>query len=183
MGDMLTLVEQAQQQFDAAESQKLEAKMAKGTMTLDDFLGHMKKIKKLGSMKSILKKIPGLGAEMGDMDIDDNELVRMEGIIHSMTRKERTNPNVIDASRRRRIARGSGCDPQDVSGLVKTFGTMREAMKAMSGMNMMQRMKFGSQLSRMAAGGEMPKFKSSTTARKRQISKKERRKGRKGRKR
>jgi len=183
MGDMLTLVEQAQQQFDAAEAKKLEAKMAKGTMTLDDFLGHMRKLKKMGSMKSIMKKIPGLSSEMGDMEIDDGELVQMEGIIHSMTRKERTNPNIIDASRRRRIARGSGCDPQDVSGLVKTFGQMRDAMKAMAGMNMMQRMKFGSQLSRMAVGGGMPKFKSSTTVRKRQLSRKERRKGRKGRKR
>ncbi|MHC4609440.1 MAG: signal recognition particle protein [Planctomycetota bacterium] len=181
MGDMLTLVEQAQQQYDAAESQKLEAKMAKGTMTLDDFLVHMKKLKGMGSMKSILKKIPGLSSEMGDMEVDDGELVRMEGIVHSMTRKERANPTIIDASRRRRIARGAGCDPQDVSGLVKTFGQMREMMKVMAGKSMGERMRLGSQLSRMAMGGAVPKFKSSTTAQRRQVSKKERRKGRKGR--
>jgi signal recognition particle subunit SRP54 len=141
----------------------------------------MKKLSKMGSMKSIIKKIPGLGSELGDMDIDDHELVRMQGIIHSMTRKERANPNVIDASRRRRIARGAGCEVQDVSGLVKTFGQLREAMKAMAGMNMMQRMKFSSRLSQMAMGGGMPKIKSSTKARQRQVSKKDRRKKRKRR--
>ena len=182
MGDMLTLVEQAQQQYDAEESKKLEAKMAKGVLTLDDFLAQMKKLTKMGSMKSIMKKIPGLGSEMGDMEIDDHELVRMQGIIHSMTKKERAEPGIIDASRRRRIARGAGCDVQDVSGLVKTFGQLRDAMKAMAGMSMMQRMKYSSRLSQMAmGGGALPKFKSSTTARKRQVSKKDRRKQRKRR--
>ncbi|MCP4245913.1 MAG: signal recognition particle protein [bacterium] len=179
MGDMLTLVEQAQEQFDAEEAQKLESKMAKGALTLDDFLAQMRKLKKMGSMKSLLKKIPGMGAEMGDMDIDEGEITRMEGIVHSMTKKERTNPTIIDASRRRRIARGAGCDKEDVSGLVKTFAQMRDAMKAMAGMSMMQRMKFGTQLSQAAMTGGMPKFKSSTAAKRRQPSKKERRKGRK----
>lgn len=181
MGDMLTLVEQAQEQYDAEEAQKLESKMAKGALTLDDFLGQMRKLKKMGSMKSILKKIPGLGSDIGDMDIDDGEIVRMEGIIHSMTKKERANPNIIDGSRRRRIARGAGVDTQDVSGLVKTFGQMRDAMRAMSGMGMAERMKFSSRLSQMAAGGGMPKtkVKGSTKGRQRQVSKKDRRKRRK----
>jgi len=182
MGDMLTLVEQAQQQYEAAEAKKLESKMAKGDLTLDDFLGQMKKMQKMGSMKSLLKKIPGLGAEMGDMEIDDREIVQMQGVIHSMTRKERANPNIIDASRRRRIARGAGCDSQDVSGLVKSFTQMRDAMRAMAGMNMMQRMRYGTQLSRMALGGGVPKTRiKGSTSRKRQMSKKDRRKARKRR--
>ncbi|MFQ5490826.1 MAG: signal recognition particle protein [Phycisphaerae bacterium] len=181
MGDMLTLVEQAQQQFDQKEAANLEAKMAKGALTLDDFLGQMRKVRKMGSMKSLLKKIPGLGAELGDMEMDDKELTRMEGIIHSMTKKERANPTLVDASRRRRIARGSGCEPQDVSGLVKSFTQMREAMKSMAGMNMMQRMKYSTQLSQMAMSGGMPKMKGSSKASQRQISRKDRRKKRKRR--
>ncbi len=181
MGDMLTLVEQAQQQYDEVEAKKLESKMAKGDLTLDDFLSQMQKMQKMGSMKSLLKKIPGLGSELGDIEIDDHELLQMQGVIHSMTSKERANPHLIDASRRRRIARGAGCEPEDVSGLVKSFNQMRDAMRAMAGMNMMQRMRYSSQLSRMAMGGGLPriKVKGSTAARKRQLSKKDRRKRRK----
>ena len=181
MGDMLTLVEQAQAQYDVEEAKKLEAKMTKGVLTLDDFLLQMKKLKGMGSMKSLLKKIPGMGSEVDDMDIDEGEFTRMEGIVHSMTRKERANPGVIDASRRRRIARGSGCEPQDVSGLVKTFSQMRDAMKAMAGMNMLQRMRYGTQLSKMAMDGGLKKIKSSTKVTRRQVSKKDRRKQRKRR--
>ncbi len=172
----------SQKQFDQEEAVKLEAKMAKGRITLDDFLGHLRKMKKMGSMKELLKKIPGLGGQVDEMDVDDGELGRFEAIILSMNKKERQNPGVLDASRRRRIARGSGCDPQDVGGLVKSFHQMRDAMKAMSGMSMMQRMKFGTQLSQMAAGGAaLPKFKSSTKARQRPASKRDRRKQRKRR--
>jgi len=181
MGDVLTLVEQAQQQYDAEEAGKLEAKMAKGTMTLDDFLLQLRKLKKMGSLQSILKKLPGMSGELADMDVDENEIVRMEAIVHSMTLKERTNPAIVDASRRRRIARGAGVEGQDVSGLVKSFQQMRDAMKAMAGMNMVQRLRFGTKLSQMAMTGGVPKFKSSTTARQRQVSKKERRKARKRR--
>jgi signal recognition particle subunit SRP54 len=182
MGDMLTLVEQAQQQFDQAEAEKLEAKMAKGAMTLDDFLDQMQKMKKMGPLKSILKKLPGMGAEVDDMDVDENELVRMQGIIHSMTPRERAKPEMIDASRRRRIAKGSGCDPKDVSGLVKSFSQMRDMMKMMAGMNPLQRMRAGAQFSKMAmSGGGLGKLKSTTTAKQRRPSKKDRRKGRKRR--
>ncbi len=180
MGDMLTLVEQAQKQFDREEAAKLEAKMAKGRMTLEDFLGHLRKMKKMGSMKELLKKIPGLGGEVGELDIDDGELNRFEAIILSMTSKERANPGLLEASRRRRIARGSGCEPQDVSGLVKSFSQMRDAMKAMAGMSMLQRMRFGTQLSQMAAGGGMmPRFKGSTASSQRPVSRKDKRKQRK----
>jgi signal recognition particle subunit SRP54 len=155
--------------------------MTKGELTLDDFLLQMNKLKGMGSVKSMLSKIPGMAAEIGDMEIDDGEFTRMEGIVHSMTRKERANPSLIDASRRRRISRGAGCETEDVSGLVKTFGQMRDAMKSMAGMNMLQRMRYGTQLSKMAMSGGMRKLKASTKARKRQQSKKDRRKNRKRR--
>jgi signal recognition particle subunit SRP54 len=180
MGDVLTLVEQAQKQYDATEAAKLEAKMAKGAFTFDDFLEQMKKVKGMGSLKDIMKKIPGMSAEVGDMEIDDGEIVRMEAIVHSMTRRERQNPSLIDTSRRRRIARGSGTEPQDVSGLVKMFSQMRDAMKMMANMNFVQRLRFGTQLSKMAgAGGMLPKFKGSTDARRRQPSQKDKRRERK----
>jgi len=179
MGDMLTLVEKAHQQYDADEAAKLEKKMAKGSLTMEDFLGQLRKLQKMGSMKDIVKKLPGMGQMAGDMNVDDGEIKRLEAIVLSMNRKERHDPSVIDASRRRRIARGSGTDPQDVSGLVKQFNTMRDAMKAMSGMSMMQRMKFSSQMSQMAATGSMPRFKSKSASRKRPVHTKDKRKARK----
>lgn len=178
MGDILTLVEQAQRQFDQAEAAKLEKRMAKGQFTLDDFLDQLRKMKKMGSMKDLIKKIPGMGDMMGDMDVDDGELVRTEAAIQSMTAKERANPKIIDASRRRRIARGAGCDPSDVSQLVKMFEPMRKMMQGMSGKSMMQRMRMGTQFSQMMASGGVPKLKSRTTASRRSLSKKDKRKRR-----
>lgn len=182
MGDMLSLVEKAQEQFDAEEAAKLEKKMATGDFTLDDFVLQLRKMKKMGSMKDILSKIPGMSQQVGEMDIDDGELVRMEAVVLSMTTKERDNPAIVDASRRRRIARGSGTEGQDVSGLVKSFGQMRDAMKMMAGMSFTQRLRFGTQLSQLGmSGGMMPKFKSKTSVTRRAVSKKDRRKKRKRR--
>ncbi len=178
MGDVLTLVEQAQRQFDEKEQSQLEAKMAKGKFTLDDFLTHLRKMKNMGSMKDLMKKIPGMGDAAGDMDFDENEIVRMEAVIQSMTLKERENPKIIDTSRRRRIARGSGSDPADVSQLVKSFEPMRKMMQAMSGQSLMQRMRMGTQFSKMMAGGGMPKMKGSTSSTRRVMNKKDRRKRR-----
>lgn len=182
MGDVLSLVEQAQQQFDQAEAAKLEAKMAKGSFSLEDFREHLGKLRKMGSMKELMKKIPGVGAMMADEQIDDHELVRLEAVIGSMTPKERAKPDVIDASRRRRIARGAGVEPEDVSGLVKQFEMMRDMMKKMSGMNMLQRLKYSTQVGNiMASGGQLRKIKQSTTATQRNLSKRDRRKDRKKR--
>ncbi|MCB9865762.1 MAG: signal recognition particle protein [Phycisphaerales bacterium] len=183
MGDMLTLVEKAQEQYDADEAARLEKRMAKGTLTLDDFLAQMKKLQKMGSMKDILKKLPGFGGgAAADMNVDDGEIKRMEAIVLSMTPKERKNPAVIDTSRRRRIARGSGTDPQDVSGLVKSFAQMRDLMKNMAGMNMLQRMKFSSQVSQMAAGGGLPNLRAKRgTTTQRRVHTKDKRKARKKR--
>ena len=178
MGDILTLVEQAQKQYDQEEAVKLEAKMASGKFALDDFLIHPRKIKKMGSIQDLLKKIPGMSDAMGDTEVDENEIVRFEAVIQSMTPKEKTNPRIIDASRRRRIARGAGCDPTDVSQLVKQFEPMRTMMKAMSGQSLAQRLRTGTQFSKMMAAGGVPKIKGSSMASKRVLSKKDRRKKR-----
>jgi signal recognition particle subunit SRP54 len=180
MGDMLSLVEKAQEQYDAEEAAKLEKKMAKGALTFDDFLSQMRKMQKMGSMKEILKKLPGMGNAAADLKIDDSELSRMEAIVLSMTQKERDNPSIIDTQRRRRIARGSGTEPQDVSGLVKTFTQMRDTMKQMAGMGFMERMKFSSRLSQMAGQGMMPSLRTKgSTSTKRKVSTKDKRKARK----
>ncbi len=133
MGDVVTLVEKAQEQFDAEEAVKLQKKMAKGSFGFDDFLKQMQAVKKMGGMKDVLKLMPGIGSQLKDIDLDGAELKQMEAIVYSMTSAERRDPDLIDPSRRRRIANGSGTDPHDVSGLVKTFKRSRDMMKAMSG--------------------------------------------------
>jgi signal recognition particle subunit SRP54 len=132
MGDIVTLVERAQEQFDADEAAKLQEKMAKGSFGFDDFLQQMQAVKKMGGMKDMMKLMPG-AAELGDMDFDENELKKMEGMVYSMTLQERQEPDVIDSSRRRRIAAGSGAQPHDVSSLVKTFMRSRDMLKTLSG--------------------------------------------------
>jgi len=133
MGDVVTLVEKAQEQFDAEEAVKLQKKMAKGSFGFDDFLKQMQTVKKMGGIKDMLKLMPGVGGQLKDVDLDGKELAQMEAIVHSMTLKERRDPDLIDPSRRRRIAAGSGTQPNDVSGLVKTFKRSRDMMKAVSG--------------------------------------------------
>ncbi len=182
MGDVLTLVEQAQQQFEADEAEQIQKKMAKGSMTLDDFLDQFRKVRKMGPMKGLLKKLPGMGNMADDMDVDEGELKRMEAIVLSMTRRERHNPSILDASRRRRIARGCGCEPQDVSGLVKQFTQMRDLMKKMASMSMVDRMKSLAGLSQAAAAGQAlgKKVKGGTT-KIRKVSNKDKRRKRKKR--
>ena len=160
MGDVVSLVEKAQEQYSEEEALAMQAKMAKGEFTFDDFLKQMQSMKKMGGVKDMLKMLPGVGSQLGALEIDDKEIGRMEAIVHSMTAKERRHPDIIDASRRRRIARGSGVEPHDVSGLVKTFNQSRQMMKAMSGMGM------GGRLSALKAlggmdlfGGKMPQMK------------------------
>jgi signal recognition particle subunit SRP54 len=133
MGDIVTLVEKAHEQFNAEEAAKLQEKMAKGSFGFDDFLKQMQTMKKMGGMKDMLKMLPGIGSQIGELDMDDKSLNRIEGIVHSMTFPERRDPDIIDSSRRRRIAAGSGVDVNEVSGLVKTFKRSRDMMKALSG--------------------------------------------------
>jgi len=159
MGDIVSLVEKAQEQFDGEQAAKLQNKMDKGVFTLDDFINQLRSMRKMGSMKDIIKMIPGLGSAIPSADIDDGEMVRMEAVIQSMTKKERKNPDIIDGSRRRRIAKGSGTDPQDVSGLVKSFLQMRTMMKQVANMSFMDRLRFGTQMSQGAMlTGKMPKI-------------------------
>jgi signal recognition particle subunit SRP54 len=133
MGDVVTLVEKAQEQFDTEEAAKLQKKMAKGSFGFDDFLKQMQAVKKMGGMKDMLKMLPGAGRQLGEMDIEDGEIKQMEAIVYSMTPRERREPDIIDSSRRRRIAAGSGTVPNDVSSLVKTFKRSRDMLKAFSG--------------------------------------------------
>ncbi len=133
MGDVVTLVEKAQEQFDAEEALKLQKKMAKGSFGLDDFLKQMQAVKKMGGLKDMMKLMPGMGAQLKDLDLDGDEIGQMEAIVYSMTPAERRNPDLIDASRRRRIAAGAGVQPHDVSSLVKTFMRSRDMIKALSG--------------------------------------------------
>ncbi|MBM4104092.1 MAG: signal recognition particle protein [Planctomycetes bacterium] len=162
MGDVVSLVEKAQEQFDSDEAQKMQAKMAKGTFGFDDFLKQMQAVRKMGGMSSILKMMPGMGG-LGQMDIDDGEINKIEGIVHSMTKQERKDPDIIDSSRRRRIARGCGRDVQDVAGLIKTFKRSRDMMKSISGggLGAMRSLMSGKMdiFSAMSSGGG--KFKSS----------------------
>ncbi|MCL2700148.1 MAG: signal recognition particle protein [Phycisphaerae bacterium] len=179
MGDVVALVKKAQEEFDQEQAAKLQEKMAKGRFTLNDFLGQMKQMKKLGSMKDILKLLPGMGSMAGsmeDMGIDDGEMERMEAIIHSMTPKERENPDLIEANRRRRIARGSGTEPEDVSGMIKSFNMAAGMMKQMSGMGIRDRMKFAQQMGQMGMSGAMPK---KLKQRSHRLTKKEREKNKK----
>ncbi len=181
MGDIVSLVEQAQQQVSAEDAAKLEAKMAKGQLSLDDFINQMDKVMGGRSMKDMLKLIPGVGKMMRDVDmqIDEGEIKRMKAIVHSMTPKEKANPKIIDASRRRRIARGSGAQTEDVSGLCKQFLQARDMMKNMAGMSMADRMKFGSQFAQMSMAGQAPKLAKGAGRPKYKPAKRDRRKQRK----
>jgi len=181
MGDVVTLVEKAQEQFDSDQAAKLQAKMAKGTLSLEDFLGQMKQMKKMGPMKEVLKLLPGVGSQLKSIDFDEAELDRMEAIINSMTRTERSDPSIVDGSRRRRIARGSGTDTQDVSGLVKSFTQAAGMMKQMAGMGMRERMNFAKQMGSMDLFGAGPTFK--TKQRSKRLTKKQREKRKKRRRR
>ena len=133
MGDVVTLVERAQEQFDAEEVEKMQKKMAKGSFGFDDFLKQMQTVKKMGGMADMLKMLPGMSGKLDGMDIDDGQLGKIEAMINSMTIQERKDPDLINPSRRRRIATGSGTAANDVSGLVKTFERSRNMLKAMSG--------------------------------------------------
>ncbi|MDY7011726.1 MAG: signal recognition particle protein [Planctomycetota bacterium] len=178
MGDVVTLVEKAQASFDAEQAEALQAKMAKGALTLEDFLGQMKQMKKMGPMKEVLKLMPGVGSQLKHMDFDGGEIDQMEAIINSMTKAERSAPSVIDGSRRRRIARGSGCETQDVSGLVKSFTAASGMMKQMAGMGMRDRMQFAKQMGNMdmfGAGGFKIKKRSKRLTKKERMRKKKRR--------
>jgi len=144
MGDIVSLVEKAQEQFSAEEAQKLQRKIQKNQFNFDDFLSQLQQIKKMGNMKDLMGMIPGMGKALKDVDIDDNAFKGIEAIIHAMTPAERETPEILNGSRRKRIAIGSGTDITEVNKLIKQFEDTRKLMKMMSGGNkskMMQMMK------------------------------------------
>ena len=144
MGDVISLVERAQEQYDENEARKLQKKIAKNQFGFDDFLSQIQQIKKMGSMKDLVGMIPGAGKTMKDVDIDDDAFKGIEAIIHSMTPSERSTPSSINASRKKRIAKGSGTSVQEVNQLMKQFNQMSKMMKMMQGgggKKMMQMMK------------------------------------------
>ena len=145
MGDVVSLVERAQEQFDEEEAKKLQRKLARNQFDFNDFLTQIQQIKKMGNIKDLMAMIPGVGKAVKDMDIDDNAFKGVEAIIQSMTPKERANPDIINTSRKERIARGSGTTMQDVNRLMKQFEQIRKTMKTFAGgkmNNMMSKFKF-----------------------------------------
>ncbi len=132
MGDVLTLVEMAQEQVSVEEAHQLQDRLLKQTFTLDDFVGQLRKVRQMGPLEEILKMIPGVGSKLPPgLKVDERELVRVEAMIQSMTARERHRPEIIDGSRRRRIARGSGTSVQDINRLLKDFLMMRRMMSKM----------------------------------------------------
>lgn len=144
MGDVVSLVERAQEQFDEEEARRLQKKIQKNKFDFNDFLNQIEQIKKMGNLKDLAAMIPGVGKAIKDIDIDDNAFAGIEAIIRSMTPSERTNPEVLNQSRRMRIAKGSGTSIQEVNRLVKQFDQTRKMMKMVTGnqmKSMMARMK------------------------------------------
>ena len=144
MGDIVSLVERAQEQYDEAEAKRLQKKIQKNQFDFNDFLGQIQQIKKMGNLKDLASMIPGVGKAIKDIDIDDNAFKSIEAIIYSMTPEERTRPEILNSSRRTRIAKGSGTSIQDVNRLLKQFDQTRKMMKMVTGgkmTGMMQRMK------------------------------------------
>lgn len=156
MGDIVSLVERAQQQFDEKQAKELEKKIRKNKFDFNDFMNQIQQIKKMGNIKDLAAMIPGVGKAIKDVDIDDNAFKSIEAIINSMTPKERTNPEILNQSRRMRIAKGSGTNIQDVNRLLKQFDQMRKMMKMVTGMNSSRMMQMAAAMKNMKGG--MPGF-------------------------
>ena len=152
MGDIVSLVERAQQQFDEKQAKELEKKIRKNKFDFNDFMNQIQQIKKMGNIKDLAAMIPGVGKAIKDVDIDDNAFKSIEAIINSMTPKERTNPEILNQSRRMRIAKGSGTNIQDVNRLLKQFDQMRKMMKMVTGMNSSRMMQMAAAMKNMKGG-------------------------------
>lgn len=145
MGDILTLIDKAQAEFDENKAREMERKIKKAEFDFNDFLDQMQQIKKMGGISDILSMLPGIGRKIKDVEIDENALKKTEAIIYSMTKQERSNPDIINMSRKKRIAAGAGVDISEVNALIKQFDQMKQMMKQMSGM--------------MGKGGKLGRFK------------------------
>jgi signal recognition particle subunit SRP54 len=157
MGDVLSLIEKAEQQVDEDEAEALQEKMRRDQFTLEDFLQQMKQVRKMGPLSGIIGMLPGMGAmkQLKNADLDESELDRVEAIILSMTPQERAHPGMINGSRRKRIAAGSGTKVQNVNQLVKQFDQMRVLMKSMAN----GKMPSPQQLAQLSGGGQRPKMR------------------------
>ena len=155
MGDIVSLVERAQEQFDEEEARRLQKKIQKNKFDFNDFLGQIEQIKKMGNLKDLASMIPGVGKAIKDVDIDDNAFKGIEAIIKSMTPKERSNPEILNQSRRMRIAKGSGTNIQEVNRLIKQFEQTRKMMKLVTGTNMA---KMAGMMGKLKGMPGMPKF-------------------------
>ena len=155
MGDIVSLVERAQEQFDEEEARRLQKKIQKNKFDFNDFLQQIEQIKKMGNLKDLASMIPGVGKAIKDVDIDDDAFKGVEAIIKSMTPKERTNPDILNNSRRQRIAKGSGTNIQEVNKLIKQFDQTRKMMKMVTGTNMA---KMAGMMGKMKGMPGIPKF-------------------------
>ncbi|MEM9111660.1 MAG: signal recognition particle protein, partial [Planctomycetota bacterium] len=180
MGDIVSLVEKAQEQVSEEEAAALQAKMEQGKMTMDDFLKQLKRIRKMGSMKSLLGMMPGIGKALKDLPIEEKQIDRTEAMIQSMNKDERKDADLLNNSRRRRIAKGSGVDQKDVSQLVKGFEMVSAMGQQMSGMGAVGKMKAmagmgGADMAAMAQSG-MAGRKGSTKQQKNKYKQRKKRK-------
>jgi signal recognition particle subunit SRP54 len=157
MGDVLSLIEKAEQQIDERQAQELEEKLRKNQFTLEDFLQQLKQVRKMGPLSGILGMLPGMGAmkQLKNAEVDESELDRVEAIILSMTPEERVNPGLIKGSRRKRIANGSGTRPQNVNQLIKQFDQMRKLMRHMAS----GKMPDAQQLAQMTGAAPRPRVR------------------------
>ena len=130
MGDMLSVIEKAEEAFDLEEAEKLEKKLRKQEFDLDDYLSQLRQMKKMGSFSSLMKMIPGMN-KFGDIKVDDKEFVKIEAIICSMTKQEKRNTKILNGSRRQRIAKGSGTTVQDINKFISSFEMTQKLMKQM----------------------------------------------------
>ena len=148
MGDVVSLVEKAQQEVSEEEAERLAEKMAEGKLTMNDFLDQLRSIRRMGPMKQLLGLLPGVGAALKNVELDESQLNKLEGMVHSMTKDEREDIGILNKSRIKRIARGSGTQPADVNKLTKQFEMMQKLTRQMSGKGMLGKMKAMKELSR-----------------------------------
>ena len=159
MGDIVSWVEKAQEQYDEEEARRLQKKIAKNQFDFNDFMAQIQQIKKMGNLKDLASMIPGVGKAIKDIDIDDNAFKGIEAIIQSMTPRERTNPEILNSSRRQRIAKGSGVSIQEVNRLIKQFDQTRKMMKMVTGSKMGKMMANMPKMPNMPGMPKMPKLK------------------------
>jgi len=156
-GDLATLIEKAEEVFEEEQAEAAAARLMEGTFTFDDFLEQMQALKKMGPLSGVMGMLPGVPKEVRDVEIDDRQIARIEGIIRSMTAGERSNPDLIDGSRRERIATGSGTSPGEVTQLVAQFKQMRQMMQQMGGNKFAKRKAKKAKKGRKGGGRVTPK--------------------------